>query len=434
MAINNRRQFLGAGSLAGVLKAAGAQRDARPIRAGIVGVGDRGSYHMDVLLGTDLVEVPAICDIDADYLYRAKRWVEQAGKPSPELYGRGKTDFLRLCERKDLDLVVCATSWEWHAPVCIAAMKAGKHATTEVPATLTVDESWEMIETSEKTGKHCVMLEQANYSPNGLQVLEMAQKGAFGEVLCATGGYVHDLRLVKFDPEREPWRLQHSVDRNGNLYPTHPIGPMAWWLDINRGDKFDYLVSMSSKAVCLNEYAAHFFGDRHPYAGMKMNQGDVNTTLMMTAGGKTAMLYFDTNTPHPQTAELRLEGSKGHFSGNIGSVYIEGRSPKEHAWEPLANYQKEFQHPIWRNLDESRFKRARGHGGGATTPLLWARLIRALQRGEEPDMNVYDAVVWSVISPLSEKSVAAGSAPVDFPDFTRGKWKSTPAIKLAAES
>jgi len=430
----NRRELLGMNALAAALQAAGAQRDARPIRVGIVGSGDRGSYHMDLLLGTDMVEVPAICDINPDYLYRAKRWVEEAGKPSPTLYGNGKTDFLRLCERKDLDLVLCATSWEWHAPVCIAAMKAGKHAATEVPAALTLDECWEMVETSEKTGKHCVMLEQANYSQHGLTVLEMAQKGVFGQLFCATGGYVHDLRLVKFDPEREPWRLQHSVDRNGNLYPTHPIGPMAWWLDINRGDKFEYIVSMSSKAVCLNEYASLYYGDRHPYAGMKMKQGDVNTTLMMTASGKIAVLYFDTNTPHPQTAELRLEGTKGHFSGNVQKVYIEGRSPEAHQWEPLENYRAEFEHPLWRNLDEKKYKRARGHGGGVTAPVMWARLLRAIQRGTEPDMNVYDAVTWSVISPLSEHSVARGSVPVDFPDFTRGKWKNTPPIKLTGEA
>ncbi|MCZ2077147.1 MAG: Gfo/Idh/MocA family oxidoreductase [Bryobacteraceae bacterium] len=428
MPIANRRDFFSA-----MLQAAGV-RDTKPIRAGIVGVGDRGSYHMDLLLGTDLVEIPAICDINPDYLYRAKRWIEQAGKPSPELYDRGKTDFERLCERSDLDLVVCATSWEWHAPVCIAAMKAGKHATTEVPAALTVDECWEMVEVSEKTRKHCVMLEQANYSRDGLLVLEMAQKGVFGQILATTGGYVHDLRLVKFDPEREPWRLQHSVDRNGNLYPTHPIGPMAWWMDINRGDKFEYLVSMSSKAVCLNEYASNYFGDRHPYAGMKMNQGDVNTSLLRTANGKLAVLYFDTNTPHPQTAEMRLDGSKGHYAGNIQQVFIEGRSPKEHVWEPLANYRSEFDPPIWKNLDPGKFKRARGHGGGETTPLMWARLLRALQRGVEPDMNVYDAVVWSVISPLTERSVAQGSRPTDFPDFTRGKWKNTPPIRLEPES
>lgn len=429
----SRRDFLKSGALAGVGIAAAAPVSAqsgKPLRAGIVGVGDRGSYHLDVLLGMDNIEVPAICDINDAYLYRAKRWIEEAGKPTPRLYDRGKTDFLRMCENEDLDLIVTATPWEWHAPVCVAAMQNGKHAATEVPACLTVDEAWELVETAEKTGKQCTMLEQANYSQYGMQVLNMAQKGVFGEILHATGGYVHDLRLVKFDPEREPWRLQHSIDRNGNLYPTHPMGPMAWWLDINRGDRFDFLVSMSSKAVMLNEYAAHYYGDKHPYASRKMAQGDVNTTLLRTVEGKTVTLYFDTNTPHPQTAEMRLQGTKGHFSGNLRQVYIEGRSPKPHAWEDLGNYQQEFEHPIWRGLDPNSFKTARGHGGGATTPLMWRRLVQALRLGQPLDQDVYDAVVWSVISPLTEKSVAVKSRSVDFPDFTKGRFKTKPPIHL----
>ena len=419
----NRRDFL--------FQAAVAQRDIRPIRLGFVGVGDRGSYHLDVCLGMDSVEVKAICDTNPQFLHRAKRWIEQAGKPSPVVYDRGKTDFLRLCERDDIDLVVTATPWQYHAPVCLAAMRAGKHAATEVPAGLTLDECWDLVETSEKTGKHTVMLEQANYDQEGLMVLNMAQKGVFGEMLHATGGYVHDLRLVKFDPEREPWRLQHSIDRNGNNYPTHPMGPMAWWLDINRGDRFDYLVSMSSKGVMLNDFAARYYGERNPYANVRVAQGDCNTTLLRTVEGKTITLYHDTNTPHPQTAEMRLQGTKGLYAGNIQKLYIEGRSKPEHAWEAADHYKAEFEHPVWKGIDPDKFKTARGHGGGNTTQFMWMRLLDALRRGKEPDQNVYDAVTWSVISPLSERSVAVKSTPIDFPDFTRGKWKNTLPINLA---
>jgi hypothetical protein len=259
----------------------------------------------------------------------------------------------------------------------------------------------------------------------------MAQQGAFGEVLHAEGGYVHDLRLYKFDPEREPWRLQHSVDRNGNNYPTHPTGPMAWWLNINRGDKLEYLVSMSTKARCLNDYAAHFFGGRHPYASTRMACGDINTTMLFTAEGKTVTLHHDTNTPHPQTSELRLQGTHGLYTGNNKQIYLEGRTPQGGKWEALANYTAQYQHPVWKDFDEERFQKSRGHGDGAHTPLLWTRLLKALQTGGEPDENVYDAVTWSVISPLTERSVAARSRPVDFPDFTRGKWKTTPPIQFA---
>ena len=423
---SNRREFLRRHMAASL----GAAPDVRPLRVGFVGVGDRGSYHMDVCLGLDGVEVPALCDINPWYLNRAKTWVEEAGKPTPELYGRGKTDFLRLCARDDLDLVVCATAWEWHAPVCIAAMKAGKHAVTEVPAAIELDECWELVDTSEATGKQCIMLEQANYSRSGMQVLNMARQGVFGDLLHAAGGYVHDLRLVKYDPEREPWRLQHSIDHNGCLYPTHQVGPICWWLDINRGDRFDYLVSMSTKSMTLNEYADLHYGDKSPYASMKMAQGDVNTTLLRTASGRTVTLYFDTNTPHPHTAEMRLQGTKGHMAGELQSVYIDGRSPTPHKWQPLADYRDEFDHPVWRNLDPSRYKSARGHGGGVTTPLMWKRLVHALMHGQPADENVYDAVTWSSIVALTERSVAVKSRPIEFPDFTRGKWKNTPALKL----
>jgi predicted dehydrogenase len=416
----NRRNFLNIG----------AQTSGRPLRVGFVGVGSRGSYHLDLLLGMDNIEIKALCDVDDGFLHRARRWVEEAKKPTPALYNRGKTDFLRMCDRDDLDLVVTGTPWEWHARVCVAAMQAGKHAATEVPAALTVDECWEMVEASEKSGKHCVMLEQANYSPQGMALLTMVQQGVFGEVLHASGGYVHDLRLVKFDPEEEPWRLQHSVDRNGNLYPTHPTGPISWWLGINRGDRFDHLASMSTKAVCLNEFAAKFYGERHPYASARMAGGDVNTTLLRTVEGKIMVLHHDTNTPHPQTSEYRLQGTKGIFTGNTREIYIEGRSPKPHTYESFEAYLKEFEHPIWKGVDPSRFKTSRGHGGGATTPIMWERLVKALRLGEPPDQDVYDAVTWSVISPLTERSVAAKSRPVDFPDFTRGKWKNTPPIRL----
>jgi len=415
----NRRNFLGIAAQIGAT---------RPLRVGFVGVGARGSYHLDVLLGMN-VEIKALCDVDEGYLRRASRWVVEAKQPAPDLY-TGKTDYLRLCDRNDLDLVVTATPWQFHAPICIAAMKAGKHAATEVPAALGVDECWEMVDTSEKSGKHAVMLEQVNYSPEILTILHMAQQGLFGELNHASGGYVHDLRMVQFSPEEEPWRLQHSIDRNGNLYPTHPIGPISWWLDINRGDRFEHLVSMSTRAACLNEFAGKLYGEKHPYATAHVSGGDVNTTLLRTVEGKIVALHFDTSTPHPQTGEFRLQGTHGLYAGNTRQIYIEGRSPKNDQWQPLSDYSQEYQHPLWKGRSPNQYKTSRGHGGADGTPLLWERLLDALRSGRRPDMDVYDAATWSVISPLTERSVAAKSRPVDFPDFTRGKYKNTPPIKL----
>ena len=418
--------------------------EADTIRLGFVGVGDRGSYHLDVALGIPGVEVPALCDIDPSYLHRAKRWVEEAGQPTPRLYGRHETDFERLCAEKDLDAIICSTSWKWHASVCLAAMRNEMHAVSEVPLVQTVDEAWELVETYEETGYWATLgLEQALLeSSDGLSVLQMVQQGVLGDIIHAESGYVHDLRLVKFDPEREPWRLQHSIDRNGNLYPDHPLNRVMPCMNINHGDRFDFIVSMSSDAQMLNEYAAHWYGDEHPYATMEMKQGDYNASLIRTVNGKMITLNFDTNTPHPR-GQWRMQGSKGVYirGSAIGDpkIYLDGISPESHEWEAAQPYLDEHRHPI---LDEynpaERENEIRGHGGSSRrTPITWHLLVQNLRNDTMPYFDVYDSVTSSVISPLSEQSVANNSRPVDVPDFTRGKWKQSdgfslqPAEKLA---
>ncbi len=403
----------------------------RPMRLGFVGVGGRGSYHLDTCLGLG-VEVKALCDINPYYLNRAKRYVEEAGQPAPVLYDRGTEDWKRLCERNDLDMIVTATPWHWHAPICITAMKTGKHCATEVPAALTLEDCWQLVETSEKTGKHCMMLEQVNYVREMLKVLNMAQQGVFGDLLHAAGGYVHDLRLVKSDPEREPWRMQYEFQHNGNLYPTHPIGPISWWLGVNHGDRFDSLVSMSSKAVTIAEYTRMYYGDSHPYAEKRFTQGDVNTTLLTTAAGKTVTLHYDTNTPHPHTNEFRLQGTKGLWVGDANRVYVEGRSAKPKEWDQFrGELYAGFDHPLWQIEEKRTYKTARGHGGGSDTAVMWKRYFDAIAAGTEPDITVYDAATWSAIIPLTERSVAANGKPLEFPDFTRGRWKTARPITLA---
>ncbi len=431
-----RREFLGV-SAAGALAAAGAPETAaaqasirgRPVRMGFVGTGDRGSYHLDIALGIDGIEVPAICDINPARLYQAKRWIEEAGKPSPRLYGRTRTDFERMCEKEDLDCVICCTSWKWHAPVLLAAMRNGKNACCEVPLIQTLEEAWEIVETYEKTGKWATM----GFKPIHTTLTNLVHNGVIGDVIHCEGGYVHDLRLVKFDPEREPWRLQPSVDRNGNLYPDHPTCAMMPAMDINHTDRFDFLVSMSSKAVMLNRYAELLYGPENPFATMKMKQGDYNATLLRTVNGKMYTLNFDTNTPHPREF-TRIQGSKGvlFFPGReLGRfIYLDGMNPA-HEWQPAEKILAEHQHPLEKEYKPTPRKAIRGHGGGERiTPLFWQRLVLALSEGRVTDFDVYDSVTSSAIIPLTEKSVAANGQPVDFPDFTRGKWKTRLPVEV----
>ena len=447
----DRRSFLGASAapvaalaLSGSSLGAQASSSGKPVRLGFVGVGNRGSYHLDCALGIEGVEIVALADIDDKALYRAQRWVEQAGQPAPHLYPESRTGFKALCEKETLDCVICCTPWEYHAQVCVAAMKNGKNAVSEVPIVITLEEAWEVVETHEKTRKWATLgLEGFG----DLTLMNMVRKGVLGDILHAEGGYVHDLRMVKFNPLEEPWRLQHSINRNGNLYPDHPMSRIMRLLDINHGDRFDHLVSMSSKAIMLNRYAALKFGEQHPYATRKMAQGDVNVTLLHTAGGKVVTLNHDTNTPHPREF-FRIQGTKGVYQTGMnlpqpaaagqprtgpggfgrrgGMIYVDGRSPVDDQWESAERYYQEYQHPFLKAYKPTPRKQAlRGHGGGATvTPVNWERLVAALRAGRMPDYDVYDSVTSSAISPLTEKSVAGGSVPVAFPDFTKGKWQT----------
>jgi hypothetical protein len=408
------------------------QASNRTLRLGFVGIGGRGSYHLNAALGIEGIEVPAICEVIPKRLQQAKKWIEEAGLPTPHLYDRGVTDFKRLCETEKLDAVICSTSWEWHTPVCLAAMKNDKHCVSEVPIVLTLDDAWQIVETYESTGKWATIgLEGFGQ----LAVLNMIRMGFLGDIVHAETGYIHDLRFVKFSPDEEPWRLQHSIDRNGNLYPDHPMNKMLPALDINHGDKIDYLVSMSSFGGMLNDYAAIYYKNKnHPLTKKKIALGNYNASLIRTANGKMMTLIHDTSTPHPRE-NYRIQGTKGLYIGDATSkkIYIEGMSPVEHEWEPADPYLKEYEHPVVKNYNPPPRKGGaiQGHGGGGTeTPMHWDRLVRALRENRLPDWDVYDSVTSSAISPITEASVANKGKAIDFPDFTKGKWKTRPPITL----
>lgn len=397
------------------------------VRVGFVGVGHQGSSHVANFLRLDGVEITGICDIAPARVAAARKLVTDAGRPLPAAYDRGPRDYLRLCESDDVDLVFTATPWRLHAPVCIAAMERGRHAATEVPMAVTIDELWQMVETAERTRRHCVMMENCCYDRTEMMILNMVRSGLFGELLHAECGYLHDLRQLKLtDFYQGRWRVDHSIRRNGDLYPTHGLGPVAQWLDVNRGNQFDYIVSMASPGRGLNRWAAEHLGPDSPEAQQKYALGDVVNTLIRTQRGQTILLTHDTNSPRPYSRRILLQGTHGLVRKYPDArIHIEGRSAA-HAWDELRGYREEFDHPIWRSLEE----RSRGAGHGGMDFIEDYRLVESLRRGEPMDMDVYDGAAWSAISELSERSIAGRSAPQDVPDFTRGAWARRPPLGI----
>lgn len=402
-----------------------------PVRIGFVGVGGMGTNHVGNMLRIEGVEIRAVCDIVESKVARVQEMVVKAGQPKPEGYSRGETDFQRLCQQNDLDLVFTATPWEWHVPVCLAAMTNGKHAATEVPAAITLEQCWQLVETAEQTDRHCVMTENCCYDRTELMILNMVRQGLLGELLHAECGYLHDLRALKLGNVGEGlWRLAHAVKRNGDLYPTHGLGPVAQCMNINRGNQFVRLVSMGSQSRGLTLFAREKLGPDHPKTKQPYALSDVVTTLIQTAAGQTVTVSHDTDSPRPYSRDILVQGTKGIVRKYPEEkIHVEGRT-KGHEWEPLAAYRAEFEHPLWKAIAE----RSKGAGHGGMDFIEDFRLIHCLRTGAATDWDVYDAAAWSAVSALSETSIAKGNAPVDFPDFTRGHWKDRSPLGIVSIS
>ena len=396
------------------------------VRIGFVGVGGMGTNHVNQLMKIDGAEVHAVCDIREKHANRAADIIEKAGQKRPRLYTRGDEDFRRMCETEDLDLVYTATPWEWHVPVCVAAMKNGKHAATEVPAAYTTDGCWELVETAEKLKKHCVMMENVSYDRAELMCLNMVRKGLLGEVLHGECGYMHDLRGIKFSKSGEGlWRRAHAERRNGNLYPTHGLGPISQCMNINRGDRFDYLVSMSGPSRGLQLWQKEHLPEDDPRRKEKYVLGDINISMIKTALGKTVYVVHDTNLPRPYSRIHIVQGTHGLFERYPNRLHVEGKSPG-HGWEELDKY-AEFEHPLW---GADAVKTASGGHGGMDF-LEDYRLIHCLRKGLPLDADVYDAAAMSAVCGCSEESVGKRSRAIDIPDFTRGRWKTREALGIA---
>lgn len=394
------------------------------VRIGFVGVGGQGTSHVENFLKIPGVEVKAVCDIIEERVARAQKMVEDAGRKKPEGYSRGPRDFERLCDRDDIELVFNSTPWEWHVPVSLAAMESGKHTAMEVPAATSIEDCWKLVDTSEKTRRHCIMMENCNYDKVEMMILNMVKKGLFGELLHAECGYLHDLRGVKFDVQGEgAWRRAHSMTSNGDLYPTHGLGPIAQCFDINRGNGFDYLVSAGTKTRGLHLYALDQFGAGSEQAKETYRLSDIVTTLIRTKNGETIIVKHDTNSPRPYSRDILVQGTKGIVRKYPeAKIYIEGKS-EPHRWDPLDAYLQEHNHPIWADLEE----KSKGAGHGGMDFIEDYRLIQALRKGLVPDMDVYDAAAISAVTELSGKSIRNDGEPQKFPDFTRGGWK-TPRV------
>lgn len=440
-----RRDFVKSSTLASLaaplaLSSPLSANSERMVRVGLVGVGERGTGLTRVLLHMDDVEVKAICDINETNLVRAQKLCTDSGREKPQGYARGPEDYKRLVERNDLDAVITATPWELHVPIMLAALDAGKYAATEVPAAVTVDECWALVEKSEKTGIPCMMLENACYGRDFLAVFNLIRAGLLGDIFHCESGYNHDVRYVKFDTQKNlgfadkgelRWRGQHSVKRDGNLYPTHQLGPIALIMDINRGTRMKHLVSMSTPQHGLTNYIIERFGKDHPLAKQPFKNGDVNCCLIKLENGNTITQYHDTQSWRPRDDIHRYQGTKGVVARTQNKIFTidehwDRKQTNEWRWRELEPYLKKYDHPLWQRYGE----RAVAHGHGGTDWMTMRGFIEAVRNKTQTPLTVYDAASWSVVAPLSEKSVANDSERVEFPDFTRGKWKTTPKYEM----
>lgn len=413
------------------------------VRLGFIGVGARGSGHAAQMLALEGVEIKAICDLYKDWADRSAKRCVDAGRPAPTVYVNGSDEYKRMLARDDIDAVIISTPWEEHARMAIDAMKAGKHAFVEVPACVTLEECWELVETSEATRRHCMMMENVNYGREELMVLNMCRMGLLGETLHGEAAYIHDLRGQMHEVQRGTgsWRTVHYTKRNGNLYPTHGFGPVCWYMNVNRGDRLDYLSSVSSNSRVRAEYAKRNFPPDHKWNRIKFVCGDISTTIVRTAMGKTIMVQWDEQLPRPYNRLNLIQGTKGVWGGFPNRLVLEGPAGSDEAgahlltksadsWTQgadLTPFFERYDHPLWKKV--AALPSNQGGHGGMDFVMLW-RIVYCLRNGLPVDQDVYDAAAWTCISPLSEKSVANRGQSIDIPDFTRGQWATAKPVDL----
>ncbi len=404
-----------------------ATKKERTVNFGIIGLGPRAEVLLAALLHMDAVEVTAICDVNDAAIEKILGIFKKAGKDLPVAY----KDYHQLIADQSVEAVLVPTSWNSHLPIAAAAMEAGKYVGIEVGGAASIDELWKLVHAAEKTGVSCMMLENCCYGRNEMMVMNMVRKGMFGEIVHCEGGYEHDLRDLARSLRGQQERALHNKLRNGDIYPTHQLGPIAKVLDINRGNRFLSLTSTASKACGFKAASREHYKDE-PYdsPAHKFNMGDVITTVIKCANGETITMTHSISLPRPYSRNARVQGTKGIWLEDANGIHIEGISKVEvkldpagnpyetHLWDPVEKFYKKYDHPLWKEYMKKGL--VGGHGGfDGLTLMAFANSVR---KGIPTPIDVYDVATWMAMTCLSEQSIAIGSGPVPFPDFTNGKW------------
>ncbi|MCG8389162.1 MAG: Gfo/Idh/MocA family oxidoreductase [Cytophagales bacterium] len=418
------------------------KRKADPVRIGFIGTGGRGRTHVNNILDLEGVVCPAICDIDPKAVELTREIFKNKSLSQPKVYASDEYSFRDMLEKEKLDGVVISTNWTWHTPMCLDAMKAGVYVGVEVSGAFSVDECWDLVNTHQQTGTHLMILENVCYRRDVMAVLNMARDNLFGELIHARGGYLHDLRKVKFNDGKgglafgehaageARWRTEHSVHRNGDLYPTHGLGPVGVMMDQNRGNRLTTISSVATKSRSLKNYIRKHpkGGEKHEYDKINWRLGDVVTSTITTARGETIILTHDTNLPRPYSLGFRVQGIEGLIDFDYGTrrIYIEDQS-QPHRWDDAEGWLKKYDHELWRKYES----KALGSGHGGMDFFLDRAFVESVRRKEAPVLDVYDAATWRSITPLSERSIQQQGMPQHIPDFTGGRWiKRKPVFGL----
>ena len=393
----------------------GAQSGTKKIRLAVFGTGSRGIGMMRNLLAFPEIDVVAVCDLVKASAEQAAKVCVDAGKPTPTVYADDEKAWEKLLETEKIDLAIIASGWPTHAEISLAALKKGAYVGCEVPMATSIDDCWKLVETAAK--HQCMLLENWSFRQDNLAVLNMIRLGLFGEIMHAHCAYSHDCRdYFYYDAKgAERWQMQYFKKYNRNFYPTHALGPILSWLGINAGDRFTEIYSVATAAKGANLRMKNRFGDEHPGATTAFAQGDVVTSILKTALGKTVVLNLDVQLPRPYANRWMVQGTKGIYDEEKGSIYLEGISPKPHQWEPWAPYQEKYNHRFWNS------QYVGGHNG--TDGCELRQLVDAVAAGIPTPLDVYDSVTMCAVVELSGMSIAA-NRPIEFPDFTKGAWKT----------